>query len=149
MRIANPANDLLVHSLYDFGETEPKNRYLVVIERTTNRHAKIDGLQTKDDHCFNLRLDMQEAAEKLSKEIKAWQKINRNWVDVEVHLVKRPRWEDFVLYVLLLNPSFTPATSKVPTFLVWEQDYVKLEKYIASLIEDGPYPHIPAISHSS
>jgi hypothetical protein len=149
MRKAYPANELLVNSLYDFGETEPKTRYLIVMERTTNCHAKIDGLQTKNDHCFNLKLDMQEAAEKLRKEIKAWQKIKGNWVNVEVNLVKRFRWEDFVLYVQLISPSFTPATSKVLAFLVWEQDYVKLEKFIVSLIEAGPYPHLPTISHSA
>jgi len=146
MRKVNSRNDALFATLFDFGEPLPRNQHLVVIERTTNRYEKITGLQTKQDRCFFQPVDLEDAVSELNAEIKAWQRPRNNWVNAKVHPVKRPKWDDFVLYVQMISPSYTPGTTRVLPSLVPERDYQSLKIFIESLTDDGAYPSLARLN---
>lgn len=144
----NIANEELFNSLYDFGDPGPKKRYEIVMERTTDRYAKVEGHQTKNVHCFYFMPDHVEAAEQLAAQIKTWQKERDHWVQVRVLPVKRAKQGDFVLHVQLISPSMTRATKYVASRVVPERDYLSLQIYIKTFIDMGLYPPVPVASAS-
>ena len=149
MRKSTPANENLINRLYDFGDQKPKLQYKIIWDRIFDQYATVEGLQTRDNHCFYFMPDMEEAVSQLNEEIEAWKELKRNHVKFKVHPVKRPKWGDFVLYVQIISPSYTPATKYVLASPVWERDYVALENFIADLSGMGPYPASTTISSSA
>ena len=138
----NAKNDALFVSLFDFDDPKPRNRYLVVMERAKNQYVEIVGLQTTHNRCFHQPVDLEETVCELNAHIKAWQRVKNNAVTVKVYPVKRPDWEDFVLYVQIVSPSFTRATKHVPSRLVPERDHEALITYIKGLTEEHAYPRL-------
>jgi hypothetical protein len=131
--------------LFEFGEPEPRKQYRVVFYEPVNIHAPIPGYQTKKSHSFEWTPDMTTAALELSSEIRAWQRIKNNAVEVEVHEVQCPNWGDLTLYVQMKRPSLRVTSRHAPTFAVPEREFEELKRYIKNITVQGHYPPLPIL----